>query len=336
MASELLILGGETIRGLLAPERAAVVDAVRRAYLAWGAGQATPPDSTFLRFPGRERERIIALPAWLGAEWQLAGIKWIASFPENTRRGLDRASATLILNDTETGHPIAVLESSIISAWRTAASAALAACRIHPGPPARLGVVGAGLIAWETLLFLDALLPGAQELLVADLDPAASAAFARRAEAGIPGLRARPASTEDALAAEVAVLATTAIHPHIHALPPVEGPRTLLHISLRDLAPELLLRADNTADDVGHVNQARTSVHLLSQQLGHADFLRAGMASLLTAAPGRAEGKDLAIFHPFGLGLLDLAVGALVLDLARARGAGVRVPDFLPRPWRSS
>ena len=104
-----------------------MIDVVGRTYLLHHDRQSVNPDSYFLRFPTKPDARVIALPAYLGGDVDTIGIKWIASFPGNVQRGMPRASAVLLLNDYETGYPVACLEAAAISAARTAASAALAA-----------------------------------------------------------------------------------------------------------------------------------------------------------------------------------------------------------------
>src|SRR6266581_4717865 len=127
MNFELSIINGKTVFDIIRSDRAGCIDVVRDAYLAHAQGQSVNPDSNFLKFPEKPDCRIIALPAYLGNGVGVAGLKWIASYPGNIRRGFPRASAVLVLNSYETGYPFAILESSIISAARTAASATLAA-----------------------------------------------------------------------------------------------------------------------------------------------------------------------------------------------------------------
>src|ERR671930_1788369 len=156
MHFELSIINGKTVLDLIRAHRADCIDVVRNAYLTHANGQSVNPDSYFLRFPEKPDCRIIALPAYLGGGFQVAGLKWIASFPGNVQRGFPRASAVLVLNRYDSGYPFAILESSIISAARTAASAALAAYWLN-GRSRRarsLGIVGTGYIARYVYDFL--------------------------------------------------------------------------------------------------------------------------------------------------------------------------------------
>src|SRR5438270_5346261 len=127
MNFELSIINGKTVNDIVRANRAECIDVVEAAYLAHAKGHAINPHSYFLRFPEKPDCRIIALPAFLGDGFSVAGLKWIASYPGNVQRGFARASAVLILNDYETGYPFAILESSVLSASGTAASASLVA-----------------------------------------------------------------------------------------------------------------------------------------------------------------------------------------------------------------
>ena len=332
-SGDLLVLTGDEVRDLLAQHEAAVLNAVRAAYLAHGAGQSTLPHSVFLRFPGQGSNRIIALPAFLGDGFGIAGMKWISSFPGNHRQNLPRASAVLVLNSCVNGHPEAILEASLISAARTAASAAAAAAALAAGAePEVAGLIGTGPINLEVARYLRIALPSVQAFVLYDLDPQRAARSAAALRQAAPGAETRiAANLGEALRCPLVSFATDALAPHVHDLSVCPPGAILLHVSLRDLAPALLLDCDNVVDDPDHVCRAQTSIHLAEQLAGSRDFIRCTLADVLSgrAAP-RRDAASTVVFSPFGLGVLDLAVGALVRDLAVAAGSGRVIPGFQP------
>jgi ornithine cyclodeaminase len=262
----------------------------------------------------------------------LAGVKWIASFPANYERGLDRASAVIVLNSTDTGIPEVILEGSIISAKRTAASAALAARTLITGaPPSSVGIIGCGLINAEILRFLGALFP-LERLVMLDTDLERMSRFRERIRSFLPDIRMSVAAHAAAVfrAASLISIATTASAPHIES---IDRPVTILHVSLRDLSVSSILASDNVVDDPDHVCRARTSLHLAEEATGRRDFIRCTLGEILCGKKPARRDEGSVIFSPFGLGILDLAVARLVCDLALRSGVGTRIEGFLPEPW---
>ena len=331
MAFDLSIIKGKTIYDLVHANVAACIGIVKEAYLAHGDGRTVNPDSHFLRFPDKPRARIIALPAFLGTDSGVAGIKWIASFPDNIQHGFPRASAVLVLNDYATGYPFAVLESSIISAARTAGSAVLAAEWLNTGErrTETLGIVGTGLIARYVYRFLRAAGWSIDNVRLFDITPAGGEKFAatvvnRDAHRSVEVSADLPSLLR---ASSLVVLTTTPPAPHIVDAGLLAHNPIVLHLSLRDLSPDILLGADNIVDDIEHVMKANTSPHLLEQSVGHRRFVTGTLADLMIGRCAVDRSRP-AIFSPFGLGVLDLAVGKWVYDEAVAAGQDLRLTDF--------
>jgi N-[(2S)-2-amino-2-carboxyethyl]-L-glutamate dehydrogenase len=330
MHFDLSIINGKTVFDIIRAHRSECIAVVRDAYLAHASGHSVNPDSNFLRFPEKPDCRIIALPAFLGNGFGVAGLKWIASYPGNVQRGFPRASAVLVLNNYETGYPFAILESSIISAARTAASAVLAADWLN-GRSRRaesLGIVGTGFIARYVYDFLVDTGWTIKEVRLYDKSPVESEKFKHtacrlehhRSVTVVPHVA-------DLLGVSDLILFTTvASAPHIDTWLFHHNP-VVLHLSLRDLAPEILLRSQNVVDDVEHVMKASTSLHLTEQKSGNRSFVTGTLAEIMLGRRSVNRSRPI-VFSPFGLGILDVAVGKWVYDQAVAAGRDLRISDF--------
>lgn len=325
------VIPGGQVKDVLSGREREVVDLVETTYRVHGAGDSVNPPSYFLRFPDRPTSRIIALPASIGGSVRVDGLKWISSFPQNVAAGVPRASAVLILNDHDTGYPFACLEASIISATRTAASAALAADRLSRGRtrPTRVGFVGVGLIARYIHTFLAGTGWTFDEIGVHDLSPESAAGFRGYLEQSGTGGRITLHDDLGSLirSSDLVVFATVAGTPYVHDVSWFDHHPLVLHVSLRDLAPEILLTATNVVDDVEHCLKADTSPHLVEKLTGNRDFVHGTLDDVLS---GRVTvpADGTVIFSPFGLGVLDLAVGKYVYDRVAESGRLHVVDDF--------
>ncbi len=102
----------------------AILGLLERAFVEKGHGRVEMPPK-----PGIHTQPdafIHAMPAYIPA-LQSAGIKWVSGYPGNQKRGLPYISGLLVLNDPETGIPLAVMDCTWITAYRTGAATALSA-----------------------------------------------------------------------------------------------------------------------------------------------------------------------------------------------------------------
>ena len=95
-----------------------LLDVIERTTLIEERGETSQPEHPFVDFPD-PANRIIALPAYVGGDIDTAGIKWIASFPDNINHNLPRANSVTILNSSQTGIPYAIFNTAYLSIIRT-------------------------------------------------------------------------------------------------------------------------------------------------------------------------------------------------------------------------
>jgi len=329
------VVPGSAVKSAIDGNRQRVFEAVEAAYRLHAAGGSVNPNSCFLRYPDNPTARIIALPAHLGGEVQKSGIKWISSFPANRAGNLARASAVQILNDVTTGYPLACIEASLISATRTAASAALAAEHMSPAPfEGALSVIGCGVIARSTVEWLLFRKWKFRKVSLYDVNRKEAERFATwlRAQQGLETYL--HSSLEGALqGASLVLFATTALEPYLADEKLFAHSPTVLHLSLRDISVNVILASQNIVDDVEHCLKAQTSLHLAEMARGSRDFVSGILVDVLDGNlepdPSRAR-----IFSPFGLGVLDIAVSDLIFQEAVRSGTALAIPDFFSNSVR--
>lgn len=329
------VVSGSTVKSVIDDNRLQVFEAIEEAYRLHSAGDAINPDSYFLRYPDKPSNRIIALPAHLGGAVQKSGIKWISSFPENTVSNLARASAVLILNDAQTGYPISCIEASLISATRTAASAALAAEHMSPKPfEGTVGIIGTGVIAKTTIEWLIYRKWNFSRINLYDVDDKSTEQFSKwlRDQYNLEPVIQN--NLEDAISmSSLIIFTTTTLAPYIDDVKLFEQSPTVLHLSLRDICTNVILASQNIVDDVDHCLKANTSLHLTVMEKENRDFIDGNLVDVLDKRVTLDENKAR-IFSPFGLGVLDLAVGNIVLEAAISSDTAIAMPNFFSNSIR--
>lgn len=124
-----------------------LIEIIEKTTILDEEGNTSQPEHPFVDFKD-PTNRIIALPAYVGGEIDTAGIKWIASFPDNINHGIPRANSVTILNSTKTGIPFAIFNTTLLSIVRTAAVTGTVLKRyfIHRNIKLNIGIIGFGPI----------------------------------------------------------------------------------------------------------------------------------------------------------------------------------------------
>ncbi len=145
-----------------------------------------------------------------------------------------------------------------------------------------------GLIARYIHTFLAGTGWSFDEIGVYDLSADSTAGFVGSLEASGAARRMTVHKTAEQLirSSDMIVFATIAGEPHVKELSWFAHNPLVLHVSLRDLAPEIILASTNFVDDVEHCLKANTSPHLAEQRTGNRDFLQGTLGDLMS---GRAQ-----------------------------------------------
>jgi ornithine cyclodeaminase len=300
------------------------------------------PDKAILRWsPELDSEetlgRVVAMPAFVGGDFDVLGLKWIPSRPSNPREhGLPRAIALIVLNDPATGMPKALMDGTVVSAMRTGASTAVAARHLARPSASVLGLVGAGPQARTQLLGLHAVMPALRRVNLFDLDPARSQAFAQARSQELD-LEVRLAeSAEQAIReAELVVTATVAREPYLRADWLAPG-CFYADMAGQDCHLDAYAKVDRVVVDDWQVVSHYGVVSIVQAvQQGLLDESRIEQLGPIVAghAPGRRNSAERVIYRPIGLAIGDVAEAERVYRAALEKGLGQRLQLWEKPVW---
>jgi ornithine cyclodeaminase len=317
-------------------DMAAVVDVIERAFRVKADGEVVMPPKVMITWsdePGTEElhGRIMAMPAYVGGEFDVAGLKWIPSVPQNPERnGLPRANALVLLSARETGLPLAVMDGTIVSAMRTGAVTGVAVRHLAREDAAAACLLGAGVLAHTQLDALRVVMPALREVRVFDPNLERAGRFAER-QSQATGLAVTAArSAEEAVrGAQVVVPATMAVEPTFEPEWLDPGVTVVLVSSLD--GPESLHAVTDllVVDDWEHesTHEGRYACRLVQAGIVAADGDEAVELCDVVAGrhPGRTTADQRIVVSPVGLGMDDVTTAKYVLDRAAAADLGTEL-----------
>jgi len=137
---------------------AEIIEAVEGGFVELGHGRVEMPPKPGIH-PGDNSDNFIhAMPAFIPALGS-AGVKWVSGYPGNQAKGLPYISGLLILNDPDTGIPLAVMDCTWITARRTGAVSAICARYLARPDSATIGILACGVQGHANLEAIAGLFP---------------------------------------------------------------------------------------------------------------------------------------------------------------------------------
>ncbi len=310
------------------------VTAVSRALELHAKRDFVQPLKPYLRVNEKEghiADRIIAMPAYVGGEAPVSGLKWIGSKHDNpSKRGMERASGLIILNDPESNYPIAVMETSLISGMRTAAVTVIGARYLAKKGFERVACMGCGVIARMQLTSMLEQFPQIKTIYLFDVIAEAARRLADQLREMFAHVEV--VITADAESAvregEVVITCTVVDKPYI-SYEWLQKGAFVSNISIMDVHKEVFIKADKVVvDDWDQSNREKKVINqLVLEGKFSREQLHAELGEILIGQKaGRESDDEIIILNPMGMAVEDIASAQEIYRKAVAENIGTWLP----------
>jgi len=318
----LLYLDRAAVENLRLP-MSEIVACVETAFREKAAGRTQMPAKHWMEVPGR----------WIAAQSSLvpaakaAAVKWQTGAEANAARGLPYLNGLLILNDLDSGLPVAVMDSTWLTAKRTAAATAVAVKHLGRGDARRIAILGCGVQGRAHAEALRLVCPGATELHAYDLAPATAAAYVRDV-ARDHGYDARVCgSAREAIeAGEIVVTGGPIVRDAVR----IAGPGWLAPGALAVTLDYDCYWQAAALDEADRFVTDDVPQYLHLQEGGFFEGVRHAPVELCDIVagrtPGRVHARERIVCINMGIAVEDAVTARSIYDAAVASGAGTALP----------
>jgi len=264
-----------------------------------------------------------AMPAYVPA-MNAVGCKWIECYPNNPEKfGLPQTTGLMVINDVDSGVPIAIMDSTWVTAMRTPAVTVLAAAALHPGAET-FGMFGCGVQGKEHIRFAAEAMPDLKTVYVYDNREAAADALISELQGEVPFTLVKGESAEAvAKSTEVLSSATLIIKEPLSVIKDewIGRGQTILPCDLNTFwDPRTTHRADKYIVDSIDEHELFADMGYFPEGL---PTITAETGEVIAGVkPGRENVDQLIVNSNIGMAVCDVTVGRAIYDLAVARKVG--------------
>ncbi|CDO35339.1 Ornithine cyclodeaminase [Novosphingobium sp. KN65.2] len=316
-----------------------------------GAIVVFPENSPFPDMPKPTTDRrFMAMPAYLGGSFCTAGMKWYGSNIENRDKGLPRSILTFMLNDADTGAPLALMSANLLSAYRTGAVPGVGARHLARRDSRVVGIVGPGVMARTSLAAFMETCPLIDTLKIKGRGKANLDAFTGWVAETYPQITTiKVVETEEEVVrgSDIATFCASVATGDPSKYPTVRrewvSPGTFLsmpapcNIDEGMQGPEIRKVLDFTGLYEAYLEElpAPRHVHVPSVGVRFFDLVEEGslprealedLGAIVSGdAPGRQNDEEIFILSVGGLAVEDVAWGTVIYRNAVANGIGVKL-----------
>lgn len=302
-------------------EMSAVISAVEDAFREHGKRNVIMPPKVYLDLPEGDFR---AMPVWMKGK---AGVKWVCAYPENPKRNLPSVMGIFIYSDSTTGYPLAVMDATVITKYRTGAASGIASRYLARKDSTSLGLVGCGVQASTQVL-------GIEEIFNLDLikvyDPSEHAIASLKK--ALPEHNIEKCSIEEAVRSDIVSTLTPVRVPIVRREWVARG----THINAvgadapgkEELDPQILLDAKVVVDDMEQAKHGGEINVPLRKGTFSADKIYATLGEIVAGKKKGRESNEITVFDSTGLAIQDIAVAEIVFKTAKKKRIGIEI-DFV-------